>query len=168
MATASNVNIKIEDNSDKVKSEMEAAIHRALTMIGITAENYAVDNIRATVKNATGTLANSMDSKVDGDTVTVGTNLHYAVYNELGTGIYGENSTGGWWVYVAGKESQSSHAKGKRYTEAEARKVVAILRSKGLDAHMTQGMKPKHFLKKACEEHVEQYKQIAEDELKKG
>lgn len=166
--SAGAVTIELQDNSNKIKAEVEEAIQRALTKIGITAKNYAVDNIRSTVKYSKGDLANKMGYKVDGDTVYVGNNLKYAIYNEFGTGIYGQNATSGYWVYVANSESNSDKAKGKRYSLQEAKKIVAILREKGLDAYYTQGMRPKHFLKKACEEHVEQYKQIAEDELKKG
>lgn len=166
--SAGSVTIEFTDNSNKTKAEVEEAIQRALTKIGITAENHAVDNIRSTVKQSKGTLANSIDSKVVDDTVYVGSNLEYAIYNEFGTGVYGQNATSGYWVYVAGNESQSEHAKGKRYTEAEAKKIVAILRSKGLDAHMTQGMKPKHFLKKAVQDHVSEYQQIMDNELGKA
>lgn len=34
--------------------------------------------------------------------------------------------------------------------------------------HKTRGMKPIHFLKRAIEEHVDEYRRIAEQELQKG
>lgn len=166
--SAGGVSIEFTDNSNKTKAEIEEAIKRALTKIGITAENHAVDNIRSTVKQSKGTLANSIDSKVVDDTVYVGSNLEYAIYNEFGTGVYGENKTSGYWVYVSGSESKNDKAKGKRYSLQEAKKIVHYLREKGLEAYYTQGMKPKHFLKKAVQDHVSEYQQIMNDELGKA
>lgn len=41
-----------------------------------------------------------------------------------------------------------------------------MLQAKGLDAHMTQGMKPIHALQKAASEHKPQYKKIIKKWLK--
>jgi hypothetical protein len=107
--------------------------------------------------------------KKDEDAVYIGTNLKYAVYNERGTGKYADDGKGrqGWWVFVPGSGNDRTGS-AKVYTEAEARKVVAILRSKGIEAHMTQGMPPLHFLKKAVEEHLDEYKRIIHNKLHSG
>ena len=56
----------------------------------------------------------------------------------------------------------------KIYTKGEAAQVVAILRSKGLDAHMTEGQEAQPFLKPAVADHAQTYRNIIEDELKNG
>ena len=105
-------------------------------------------------------------------TCYVGTNMSYAKYNEFGTGIYADNGAGkqGFWVFVPGSEDGEGTSVGtaKVYTEAEARRIVAMLKAKGLDAHMTQGMKPIHFLKRAIEEHAQEYFKIMEKYISKA
>lgn len=165
------------NNKSQVESELKDAIEAALEAIGQQAESHAKSNITKNVprnKSASttaGHLRNSIAHEVRSseDAVYIGSNLEYAKYNEFGTGIYADGgSTGsGWWVYVAGGSKSSEHH-GKRYDEAKARQIVAILRSKGLDAHMTQGMKPIHFLRDAAQNHSAEYKAIAEAQLKKG
>ena len=159
------------NNKSQVERELQDAIEAALEAIGQQAESHAKGNITSAGRVDTGHLRNSIAHEVRSseDAVYIGSNLDYAVYNELGTGIYADGgSTGsGWWVYVAGGAKSSEHH-GKRYDEAKARQIVAILRSKGLDAHMTQGMKPIHFLRDAAQNHSAEYKAIAEAQLKKG
>ena len=43
---------------------------------------------------------------------------------------------------------------------------MAILQSKGIDAHMTKGIKPIHMLKNAVEKNEKEYVQIIEQHLK--
>ena len=62
---------------------------------------------------------------VQGNSITVGTNVSYAPYVEYGTGIYAGNG-GGYWVYVRGNDSQGETVH-KRYTLAEAKQIVAII-----------------------------------------
>ena len=117
----------------------------------------------------TGLLRNSITHRViNENSVVIGSNTYYAVYVHEGTGKYATNGgTGdGWWVYVKGSTSSKISAHGKRYTEDQARRVVAYLRSKGLDAHMTQGMKPNRFLTNAMEKHRDEYKEIIETIMK--
>lgn len=69
----------------------------------------------------------------------VGNPLEASYWEELGTGEYALNKDGrkGWWVYVEGNDTP--RGKQKYYTEKEARETAAFLRSKGLDAHATNG-----------------------------
>lgn len=112
----------------------------------------------------TGDLKKSINHLVVDSELTayIGTNLEYAKYNEYGTGIYAEGGGGkqGYWVFVPGSSSGGGVGGAKAYTEEEAKRVVAILQSKGVDAHMTNGMRPIHFLKNAIEKHVKEYYQI--------
>ena len=72
-----------EDNVELTKSELRAAVARALERIGMQANGYAQD--RCPVD--TGTLRDSIDYvPVYGENaVYVGTNVEYAPYVELGT-----------------------------------------------------------------------------------
>ena len=57
---------------------------------------------------------------------------------------------------------------GKRYTFEEAKQIVTILKSKGLDAHMTQGMKGIHFLRNAAADHTDEYAEIMAAQIQKS
>ena len=82
----------------------------------------------------TGRMRNSIAHTVVNHEAYIGTNLDYAAYHELGTGIYASQPGGRKtpWVYY--------DRKGK--------------------AHKTSGLYPIHFLKKAASEHTEEYKKI--------
>ena len=86
---------------------------------------------------------------------------------ELGTGKYYPGGRRGWWVYV---EDSPSKRKGgvstKTYTFEEAKRIMAILRSEGLDAHMTEGQPPRPYLKPAVADHQQKYKEIIEKEMR--
>ena len=154
--------IVIIDHSSEVLRELERKITAALTACGEQAKSYASQNVVAAGRVDTHTLEGGMESEVKGDTCYVGTNVEYAGYHEFGTGIYAGGS--GYWVYVPGGGGGGS---GKRYSEEKARQVVAILRSKGLDAHMTQGVKGIHFLKNAIANHISEYTNIIKEYLKR-
>mgnify|MGYP002869970226 CR=1 FL=1 len=161
--------ITLTDNSGLYLNALETQIKAALEAIGTQCESHAKQNLTAAGRRDTGNLINSinLDVRISEDAVYVGTNVYYGKYVEYGTGVYGENSTGGgWWVYVDSDWENISTVRGKRYTEKEARRIVAMLKAKGLDAHMTQGQKPTHFLKKAVQDNREEYKEIIESILK--
>ena len=164
------IEVKLTDNSGLYLNALQSQIEAALEAIGQQVGTHAKQNLTAAGKRNTGNLVNSIahEVRISEDAVYIGSNVEYAKYLEYGTGKYGENGgTGdGWWVYVTGGSAGQNKVHGKRYTEAEARQIVAILRSKGLDAHMTQGQKPTHFLKKAATEHGQEYKHIVESILK--
>ena len=71
-----------KDNTDEVLRALQTAKQRALEAIGLQAEGYA--QLLAPVD--TGRLRNSITHKVvDEDSVAVGTNVEYAIYQEFGT-----------------------------------------------------------------------------------
>lgn len=84
-----------------------------------------------------------------------------------GTGKYNSSGSTGdkYWVFVLNGNRQGTGS-GKRYTYQEARRIVAILKSKGLDAHMTNGMKPNRFLKNAIMNNLDRIKKDVEKTLK--
>lgn len=169
------VNIEITaDHSAEILRELDQKCKAALESCGQQAVSHAKQNITAGVPrhsgswySVTGALKNSMDHEVRKKVCYVGTNQDYAIYNEFGTGRFAEGGKGrkGWWVFVVGGSEKTG--KGKTYSKEEALKVLAILKSKGLDAHMTEGMKPLHFLRNAIQDHVDEYKAIIEEQLKK-
>lgn len=132
------------DNSDKVIDAKNEAVERALEAMGQLAENLAKSNITAEGRVDTGRLRSSITHTSKDDTVYIGTNVEYAVYNEVGTGIYLDPELG------TGRQTPW------RYVDQNG------------VGHVTRGMKPIHFLKNAIQDHVSEYKELAERELEKG
>lgn len=134
------MDIDIQDHSAEVSAAIKAALLRGLEKIGLKVEDYA----KKLCPVVTGNLRNSITHLVDDQepAAIIGTNNEYAAYVELGTGIYAEGGGGRPtpWVY--------QDAKG--------------------NWHMTHGNKPQPFLKPAAADHVGQYRDILESELKNG
>lgn len=132
------IDIQITDNSGEILRALEEKKKAALTGIGIQAEGFA----KRLTPVDTGRLRNSITHAVKGDDVYIGTNVQpYAVYVELGTGIYASD----------GKGRQSPWG----YYDRNGK------------YHVTRGMKPHHMLKKAASEHTEEYKRIIEAIMKR-
>lgn len=70
-----------QNNKDEYKKAADAAAKVAMTTIGLLAENYS----RIICPVDTGRLRNSITSVADSETATIGTNVEYAPYVELGT-----------------------------------------------------------------------------------
>lgn len=128
------------DNSELFKSELNSAILRALERCGQQAEGYAKDLCDG-FKEPTGNLRNSINHKVDasGKAVYIGTNVEYAPYVELGTGIHYPGGRQTPWVY---KDEEGRW-------------------------HHTRGQKPHPYLKPAVTDHKQTYRNIIEDEMKR-
>ena len=135
--------VTFNDYSPQVLEEMHNAVMRALERIGSQAEGYAKD-LAPVAKEKGGTLRNSISHKVaeDEKTVYIGSNIKYAPYVELGTGIYAEGGGGRPtpWVY--------QDAKG--------------------NWHWTRGNPAQPFLAPAVKDHLQTYRNIIEDEMKNG
>ena len=136
-----------------VKAALKKQIASAAEIIRGMLESNAKKHISEEVYDTppswyarTGLLRNSITTEVTedkGDTcVVVGTNVDYAAYVELGTGLY---ATGG------------SHA----------RKIPWTYKGRDGKFHTTEGTHPKPYLRPAVENHAEQYKRVLETELKK-
>lgn len=163
------------DHSPEIRRKMEDNIQAALEACGIQATSHVVNNL---TKDAyqhsvswykrTGHLKDFSHKVNMGDKeVAIGTNTSYAKYWEYGTGQYAEKGgRSGYWVFVPGSGGgEVGGNTGKVYTEAQAKQVMAILQSKGIDAHMTKGIKPVHMLKNAIEKHAKEYVQIIKQYL---
>lgn len=130
--------VRFNDNSDVVLRALQASTVKALETCGLVAEGYA----KKLAPVDTGNLRNSISHKVDPEepAVYIGTNAEYGPYQEFGTGIYTEGGRDTPWVYQDEKGNW----------------------------HWTQGNKAQPFLKPAVADHARQYRQIIEQELKKG
>jgi len=137
------------DNSSAVLSAADAAIARALEIIGGKCESYA----KALCPVDTGALRNSITHRVDGDTVTVGSGIQYAPYVELGTGK--EYQPGPEWI-----QAQARRGRGLDHW-------VYFDQAKG-EFRMGFPQKPRPFLRPAVEEHKQEYENILRSELQNG
>ena len=128
--------VVFNDYSADVLNEFHDAVLRALERCGEQAEGYAKD--LAPVD--TGNLRNSISHRVDEDelAVYIGTNVSYAPYVELATGIYAEGGRPTPWVY--------------RDDEGKW--------------HWTAGNPAQPFLAPAVKDHSKTYRNIIADELK--
>lgn len=146
------IEIIVKDNSGEIARQFKQLVQIALETVGTQAESHAKQIISDALvyghvnlkvvgekdnsRVDTGRMRNSIAHTVVKEDVYIGTNLEYAPYHELGTGIYASQPGGRQspWVYY--------DRKGK--------------------AHKTRGLYPIHFLKKAASEHTEEYKKIFE------
>lgn len=134
--------VNFKDNSGAVLSAFHSAVEKALEECGLVAEGYAKKLVNSPGKTGTGRLRNSISHRVDPEepAVYIGTDVKYAAYQEFGTGIYTEGGRDTPWVYQDEKGNW----------------------------HWTRGNKAQPFLKPAVADHARQYRQIIEQELKKG
>ena len=149
--------LELFDNTDLILAEFQRNVDAANEAVGQAMEAHVVENTPVGTPDTTsienyhgGSLRKSITHKVIGNTVFVGTNMTapngapYPIYAELGTGIYAAGGNG--------------------------RKSPWVWRDKNGKYHFTRGMKPKHFMKNALSrrDHIEEYKNIYENQLKKG
>lgn len=133
----------ITDNSEQVLHALDSQIQAAFEAVGNNAVSHAKSNITSAGRVDTGALRNSMTHLVDmGEkALYVGTNSEYAIYNEMGTGIYLDGGGGRTtpWRYQDGKGNW----------------------------HTTRGIRPIHFLKNAIADHLNEYRAIIRQYLSK-
>lgn len=75
------MDIELTDHSNEVKAALERQIALALAKVGFAAENH----VKALAPVDTGRLRGSITHLVDDRSVTIGTNVEYAKYQEMGT-----------------------------------------------------------------------------------
>lgn len=131
------------DHSAEVLRELDSKIEAILEAWGNQGVGAVVDIITSESREDTGAMRNSISHQVDaGDqSVYIGTNIEYAIYHELGTGIYLEGG--------GGRQTPWS------YQDAKG------------DWHRTRGMKPIHMIKNGVSGSVNDFKSIASDILKR-
>lgn len=138
--------VELTDNSSKILNALFSQCDEALEAIGLQAEKNAKDNLTKFPRVDTGRLRSSVSHARKGKDEYIGSNVSYAPYVELGTGPYAEDDKG--------------HPAGGRQD------VPWFYKDENGKGHLSYGMKPSHFLKRAVSEHKEEYKEIAEKYLK--
>lgn len=136
---------KLTVRTSEAIEELERVLTARLEEIGIRAEGYAQRLTPVGTPESTGvegyrggTLQRSITHKVVGDrhkiSLYIGTNIKYAPYVELGTGIYASDGNGrkNPWVWI------DKNGKG----------------------HFTRGMRPQHMLKRSIADHIPEYRKI--------
>ena len=113
------------DNLAKFAEEFQDKLAEALMQACV----YVQDSAKEHCPVDSGQLRNSITYEVDEDSLVgqVGTNVEYAPYVEMGTGIYAEGGRQTPWCYM-GRDGQF---------------------------HWTQGQQPQPFLEPAMEENLE-------------
>lgn len=151
MAGLSIGGIEIEnDNTKELLNALEGASEKIMTMIGIKAERYAKALCPVGTSESTGikgyrggTLRNSITFNVEWEGkkagLIIGSNVEYAPFVELGT--------------LGGFEGLPP--------EWESFEVPA-----STGTRQGKGMKARHFLRDAIQDHLPEYKAIIESELK--
>ena len=146
-------NVQFEDFHIEVEHVLKEKAIAFLHEIGGEVRSLAQRNSR----RKTSQTAGSYQYKVDEDelAVHIGSDYINAIWEEFGTGVHAINGDGrnGYWVYVdnGGIPSPVQSSGGKTYTLDQAKKAVAILRSKGLEAYYTNGKTANRPLLRAFE-----------------
>ena len=149
-----NYDIKFTDNTQQLHEALDSWAERVLTIWGMKVQDYAQLLVPTGTADSTGiegyvggALKQSLTYALDlaKKTVTIGSNLFYSVYVELGTGIFAEKGNG--------------------------RKTPWVWKDFNGKWHFTRGMKAandgKGFLRPAVEEHIDELREIAVEEANK-
>lgn len=132
------INVNLQTNADLFRNALPEQIAQALEAIGMTAERHAKEIITELEAVDTGRLRNSISHARDDNAAYIGTNVEYAAYVELGTGIYAEEG---------------------------GRKTPWSYKDENGEWHRTSGMKPRPYLRPAALNYVDEYKEIVKTAL---
>lgn len=151
--------IVFEDNSVKVIASINDAVDKFLLEAGAELESQVIRNSRADTGKTRAQWAAKLDKS--NKQIFVGNPLENAIWEEFGTGEYATKGDGGtpYWVFVKGSEKKKRGH--KVYTLKEAKRIVAILRKKGLDAYYTKGKRGTRAFEKAKNTTAPKIKNIA-------
>ena len=141
--------IEFEDYSIRVTEALEECAVQFLEEASSEIESQAKRNSDFAPRS----LKNDWKHTVDEGKkeAKVGHPKELALWMEFGTGEYAKNGDGrkGYWIYIEGQGS-SAGSNSKSYSSLEdAKQAMAILRSKGLPAHITKGHRPMRMLESA-------------------
>ena len=143
--------IKLEDNTFQLREALDDWVKRVLGYWGMLITDYAQLLVPTGTADSTGiegyvggALKASLTYAVDltEKTVSIGSALLYAIYVELGTGIFAENGDG--------------------------RKTPWVWKDFNDKWHFTRGMKPRPFLRPAVKNHLSELEEIAIQEGQDG
>lgn len=154
--------IVFNDFTDKVTEAVESTILNWLEEASSELESQTATRSRSRE------VASKWEHRVDRDKYIayVGNPLQMAIWEEYGTGEYALKGDGrkGYWVYVKGHTSSSPST--KQYTLKEAKRTMAFLRKKGLEAYYTNGQEPTRALHHAFTTNESMIKDVLKDKLK--
>lgn len=141
--------VEFKDFSIKVKDILEDKAIQWLEEASAEVESAAKRNSDFAPRILKGGWKRVVDD--DRKEAVVGHPKELAIWMEMGTGEYAleKNGRKGYWVYVKGNDSKRAKNPGEVLSLEEAKERMAYLRSKGLDAYITKGQKPKRMLFKA-------------------
>lgn len=160
--------VKITDNSELFKNAKDEAVLRALESIGQTAVRHAVE--RCPVD--TGLLRNSLTHAVSGEKPAIST--YRATY---GSNRYTSGKNAGKRYSASSKNAGSvgfGHYKGTAPDDPPNKKGVYIGTNVEYAKYVEEGDSKEHpsgaahFLRDAATTHGDEYRRIAEIELRKG
>lgn len=136
------MSITFVDNSDEILRALGEACERGLWRCGEKAEEYAKDLCPVDTGNLRGSITHAEHAEAGGGQMYVGTDVNYAVYQEMGTGVYAENGDGRPtpWCY---QDEQGLW-------------------------HWTAGNRAHPFIKPAIADHEKTYLNILKDEMRKA
>lgn len=134
--------IRLESFVDEVSAEIDSALNSWLEEAAGEIEAGAKELSRVDTGQTKASYQHVVDEGMK--VAYIGSNYQNAIWEEFGTGEYALEGNGrkGYWVYVKGSEKARGASPKKSYTLSEAKRVVAILRSKGLEAYYTKGKAP--------------------------
>lgn len=159
-------NVQFKNNSIQVKGALEDAVLQWLEESASDIQSAAQRNTDFAPRSLKGGWNHVVDkSKHE---ATVGHPKELAIWMEFGTGEYALGGKGrkGYWVYVPGNSNMREKNPGEVLTLAEAKRRMAYLRDKGIDAHITKGHKPMRMLHGAFEKNKAKIIRRAEQILK--
>lgn len=158
--------VEFQDNSIKVKDALEDAVIQFLEEAAGEVKSAAMQNSDFAPRSLKGGWEHIVDeSKHE---AIIGHPKELAIWMEFGTGEYALNKNGrkGYWVYVKGNSGVKEKNPGQVLTLDEAKRRMAYLQDKGIDAHVTNGHRPMRMLHNAFETNKAKIIKRAEQILK--
>ena len=137
----------VEDNKVQVIDNMENAVEKVLLECAAELVSQTIRNSRVDTGKTKGSWKAFVKRTGSGFVAYIGSPDENAIWEEFGTGEHaitengGKGGRKGYWVFVKGSGGKRTKSP-KPYTLKEAKKVMAYLRSKGLEAYYTNGKKP--------------------------
>ena len=139
-----------EDFTIKVQGAIDDKINAVLEECAGEVESAVKRNTRVDTSGTKNAWEHHVDTA--SHEAIIGNPLENAIWEEFGTGEHalpeGGGGRKGYWVFVKGSNGTSAKT-GKSYTLEEAKQIMAMLRSQGLEAYYTNGKEPSRAFWKA-------------------
>lgn len=157
----SDYSIEFNDYSVDVKTALREKAIQFLYKAGILLRDATKENTKRKTSQTAGSWRMELDE--GGLAVHVGSDFENALWEEFGTGIHSLKGNGrkGYWVFVEG--SSSGRKSSKTYDLKGAKRAVAIMRRKGLNAYYTLGKEARRPFWNAYNYNKSEIERLAED-----